>query len=330
MARSTIYDVANLGSAVSTKEQKYAGASLISPDKTPLYSTLNKKTLKSTQQSWFLDDLAAPVDTPIAEGTNPSNFEDPNAFIGEVFNNTTTLGRTAQLTDDFMLTEAYTDTSLAKAKKTKTIELLMGIEKALWGTNTRSAGAKGGTARRGESIASQLTAGSVVFADAPEYVIPAAQVKTATLPTETTVNDVLKSVSDNSGDMADLMIYADSSWVHSFTKSVLRIESAGVDDKLNVNINGSDAKVALRLKVYEGISGVVTLVTTNPKCSQRLTQLDSALFINRSNVCVGHLGANISVKDSPEYHGTREFSIRTKFMGMVTNPQSCANWISIA
>lgn len=328
MPQSNTYDVTNLGSAVSTKEQKYAGASLISPQSHPLYSTLNKKPLKSTTQSWFLNDLKAPDITPVAEGTNPSSYDDPNEFIGEVFNYTHTLETTGQLTDDYMLTEAYVENSLAEAKRRKTIEIMLGIEKLCFDLTARSAGTKGGSARRTEGIAGQLTAASSVFADATEYKIPAAQEISASAPTETTVNNALKSVADESGDLADLMVYADSGWLHSFTKSVMRIQSSGVDDKVSVNIDGSEAKVGLRLKVYEGISGIITLVMTNPLCSADTTNLDTALFLNRKNVAIGHLGQNISIKDEPERHGTKEFSIRTKVMPMVMNPKSCVNWKS--
>lgn len=327
---STTYDVNNLGSAVSTKEQKYAGASLISPQSHPLYSTTKKKQLKSTTQSWFLNDLAAPDITPVPEGTNPSQYDDPNKFQGEVFNYTHTLETTGQLTDDYMLTDSYVENGLAASKQRKTIELMLGIEKLGFDLGARSAGTKGGSARRTEGVAGQLTAASSVFADAPEYKIPTAQEINAVAPTETTVNDALKSVADESGNMADLMVYADSGWLHSFTKSVMRIQTAGVDDKVSVNINGSEKKVGLRLKVYEGISGVITLVMTNPLCSADTTNLDTALFLNRANVSVGHLGANIDINDKPELHGTREFSIRSKVMWMAENPKSCVNWKSIS
>ena len=326
---SNTYDDTNLGSAVSTKEQKFAGASLISPAEHPLYSCLNKVSLKSTTQSWFLDDYAAPRIDPVAEGVNPSTYEDGNEFIGEVFNYTHTLERTGQITDDFALTDSYVDTSLARVKQKKSTEIFRDVEKLLFDSTARATGSKGGVARRTEGIAGQLTTGSSVFADAPEYLIPATQVVASGAPTETTVNNVLKSVADNSGSMADLMVFADSAWMHSFTKNVMRIEASGVNDLLKVNIDGNSATVNLRLKVYDGISGKVTLVMTNPLCSSDATNLDTALFLNKKNVKVGHLGANISINDEPVRHGTREFSIRTKVMPMVTNPLSCANWLSI-
>lgn len=325
---SNTYDDQNLGSAVSTKEQKFAGASLISPAEHPLYSSLNKCSLKSTTQSWFLDDYAAPRIDPVAEGVNPSTYEDGNEFIGEVFNYTHTLERTGQVTDDFALTDSYVDTSLARVKQKKSTEIFRDVEKLLFDETARATGSKGGVARRTEGIAGQLTAGSSVFGDAPEYVIPSAQVISATAPTETTINDALKSVADNSGSMADLMVYADSGWMHEFTKNVLRNNAASEADKLRVNIDGTSAKVDLRLKVYDGISGKVTLTMTNPLCSRDTTNLDTALFLNRKNVKVGHLGANISINDEPVRHGTKEFSIRTKVMPMVTNPKSCVNWQS--
>lgn len=324
---SNTYDDTNLGSAVSTKEQKFAGASLISPAEHPLYSSLNKVSLKSTTQSWFLDDYAAPRIDPVAEGVNPSTYEDGNEFIGEVFNYTHTLERTGQITDDFALTDSYVDTSLARVKQKKSTEIFRDIEKLCFDETARATGSKGGVARRTEGIAGQLTRTSSVFSDAPEYLIPLAQVITATVPTETTVNDALKSVSDNSGSMADLMVYADSGWLHTFTKKVMR-QLDTENDLLRVNIDGNSAKVTLRMKIYEGISGKATLVMTNPLCSRDTTNLDTALFLNRQNVKIGHLGANISINDEPVRHGTREFSIRTKVMPMVTNPKSCVNWQS--
>ncbi len=325
---SNTYDQENLGSAVSTKEQKFAGASLISPAEHPLYSSLNKVSLKSTTQSWFLDDYAAPRIDPVAEGVNPSTYEDGNEFIGEVFNYTHTLERTGQITDDFALTDSYVDTSLARVKQKKSTEIFRDIEKLCFDETARATGSKGGVARRTEGISGQLTVGSSVFSDAPEYLIPTAQVITATAPTETTINNALKSVADNSGSMADLMVYADSGWMHEFTKNVLRNNAASEADKLRVNIDGKSAAVNLRLKVYDGISGKITLAMTNPLCSRDTTNLDTALFLNRKNVKIGHLGANISINDEPVRHGTREFSIRTKVMPMVTNPLSCVNWQS--
>ena len=324
---SNTYDDTNLGSAVSTKEQKFAGASLISPAEHPLYSSLNKVSLKSTTQSWFLDDYAAPRIDPVAEGVNPSTYEDGNEFIGEVFNYTHTLERTGQITDDFALTDSYVDTSLARVKQKKSTEIFRDVEKLCFDETARATGSKGGVARRTEGISGQLTRTSSVFSDAPEYLIPLAQVITATVPTETTVNDALKSVSDNSGSMADLMVYADSGWLHTFTKKVMR-QLDTENDLLRVNIDGNSAKVTLRMKIYEGISGKATLVMTNPLCSRDTTNLDTALFLNRQNVKIGHLGANISINDEPVRHGTREFSIRTKVMPMVTNPLSCVNWKS--
>jgi len=325
---SNTYDQENLGSAVSTKEQKFAGASLISPAEHPLYSCLNKVSLKSTTQSWFLDDYAAPRIDPVAEGVNPSSYEDGNEFIGEVFNYTHTLERTGQITDDFALTDSYVDTSLARVKQKKTIEIFRDIEKLCFDETARATGSKGGVARRTEGIAGQLTAGSSVFGDAPEYLIPTAQVISASAPTETTVNNALKSVADESGSMVDLIGFVDSGWMHAFTKNTLRVEASGVNDLLQVNIDGNSSTVNLRLKVYDGISGKVTLVMTNPLCSRDTTNLDTALFLNKKNVKLGHLGANISINDEPVRHGTREFSIRTKVMPMVTNPKSCVNWQS--
>ena len=325
---SNTYDTTNSGSAVTTKEQVMEGASLISPEQTPLFSSLDKVSLGSTQQSWNLDDYSAPRIDAVAEGKNPSSYEDAFENLAQVFNYTHTLERTGQVTDDYELTEAYADTSVARAKEKKTVEINRDVEMLLFSENTRVAGNKSGTARQTEGLAGMLTSDSTVFADAPDYVIPAAQVKAATAPTETTVNAVLKSILDESGDMADLVAYVDSGWVDSFTKAVLRIQESGANDNLRVNINGNDAKVGLRMKIYDGIHGTFKMVVNNAKCSRDTTNLDTGLFINRKYCKVGHLGPNLSINDEPYRHGTREFSIRTKVMPICTNPKSCANWQS--
>ena len=328
---SNTYDSANTGSAVSTKEQKMEGASIISPEQTPLFSMLNKVSLGSTQQSWFLDDYSDPRINAVAEGKNPDNYEDAFENIAEVFNYTHTLERTGQITDDYDLTEQYAyGEKLAAAKKKKTVEINRDVEKLLFSENVRAAGSKNGAARQTEGLAGMLTTASTVFADAPDYVIPTAQVVNTTAPTETTVNAVLKSMLDNSGDMADVIAVADSGWCDRFTKEVLRIQASGVNDNLRVNISGTDYRVPLRLKIYDGIHGTFKIVISNAKCSNDTIALDTALFVNRKYCKVGHLGPNLSINDEPYRHGTREFSIRTKVMPICTNPKACANWRSIS
>lgn len=327
---SNTYDTTNTGSAVTTKEQVMEGASLISPEQTPLFSSLDKVSLGSSRQDWNLDDYDDPRIDAVAEGKNPDSYEDAFENLAQVFNYTHTLERTGQITDDYELTESYADTSIARAKRKKTVELNRDAEKLLFSENTRVSGNKSGVARQTEGLAGMLTAGSGVFADATDYIIPAAQVVSATAPTESTVNAVLKSMLDTSGDMADVIAYADSGWCDRFTREVLRIQDSGVNDNLRVNINGNDAKVGLRLKVYDGIHGTFKMVITNAKCSRDTTNLDTALFVNRKYCKVGHLGPNLSINDEPYRHGTREFSIRTKVMPICTNPKSCANWQSIS
>lgn len=327
---SNTYDTANTGSAVTTKEQVMEGASLISPEQTPLFSSLDKVSLGSTRQDWNLDDYDDPRIDAVPEGKNPDTYADAFENLAQVFNFTHTLERTGQITDDYELTESYADTSLARAKQKKTIEINRDVEKLLFSENTRVTGNKSGVARQTEGLAGMLTTGSTVFADASDYVIPTAQVVNTTAPTESTVNAVLKSMLDTSGDMADVVAYADSGWCDRFTREVLRIQDSGVNDNLRVNINGNEAKVGLRLKVYDGIHGTFKIVVTNAKCSRDTANLDTALFVNRKFCKVGHLGPNLSINDEPYRHGTREFSIRTKVMPMCTNPKSCANWRSIS
>lgn len=326
---SNTYDNTNLGSAVTTKEQVLSGASLIEPESTPLTSSLDSITLHSTQQSWNLDSYSAPRLTAVPEGKNPSTYEDAFDQLGQVFNYTHTLERTGQLTDDFLLTDSYADTSYARAKMKKAVEINRDKELLAFSNNTRAAGSKGGAARQTEGLAGQLTVGSTVFADAPDYIIPTAQVVTATAPTEVTINAALKSVKDESGADASLVVYADSAWMDAATKNILRIQDA-TNENLRVNLDGKDANVQLRLRVYDGPHGKVTFVNTNSKCSARLTQLDSALFIDRSKAKIGYLGPQLRIQDEPEYLGTKEFAMRTKCMPMVLNPKAMVNWVSIA
>jgi len=326
---SNTFDKTNLGSAVTTKEQVLSGASLIEPESTPLGSSLDSITLKSTSQSWNLDSYSAPRITPVAEGKNPSSYEDAYDQLGQVFNFTHTLERTGQLTDDFMLTDSYADTSYQRAKMKKAVEINRDKEMLLFSAQVRSAGSKGGAARTTESLVGQLTAASTVFADAPEYIIPAAQVVTNTAPTEVTINAALRSVKDESGADASLVVYADSAWMDALTKNVLRISDA-TNANLNVNLDGKDATVPLRLKVYDGPHGKVTFVNTNSKCSSDPTNLDTALFLDRSKAKLGYLGPQLRIQDEPEYLGTKEFAMRCKVMPMVLNPKAMINWNGIA
>ena len=75
MAASNTFDTTNLGSAVSNTEELTRGAYLISPSNSPFYSNTDKTKASSIMPEWTLDDLADPVNAPIAEGQDASAFD---------------------------------------------------------------------------------------------------------------------------------------------------------------------------------------------------------------------------------------------------------------
>ena len=324
MASSNTFDTTNLGSAVSNTEELTRGAYLISPSNSPFYSNTDKQKASSIMPEWTLDDLADPVNNPIAEGADASSFDDEFAEQGRVFNYIQTLERNPMVTDDQELVDNASGVNYAGAVMKALKELNRDTEKALLSASARGVS---GAIRTSAGLADQLSGSSAIFPS--EYQTPTAQVVSATAPTEANVDTVLQSMFDESGEDSSVRIYGGSGWIQAFANNTMRLTSATDNFRTTVNLNGEKGTIKNKIRIYEGQFGTAEVVNLNSKTLYDTTNKDMAYFIDPKMVAIKELGGLIQ-KELPDLGGGRRSTIRRKFSLCVKNPRAHAYWDAIA
>lgn len=313
-------DTTNLGSAVSIREQLMKGASLITPTLSPMLSTLDKVNSTSLKYDFSIDDLDDVDTTPTAEGASGGNGGDAFDQLGRYQNILTKKRKEFSVTRESQMVDSAVEIKYNAALFKKTQELNRDCEAIIMGTQAKAIGAKGSpnyTAGLGE----QLSGSSTIFDT--EYQTPAAQVVSSGSPTEQSVNVIIDSIFNESGETQNLRIYADTAWQRAFAESTVRLAGTPTNNKLNVNINGETGTVPMFVRVFEGQHGMVTLFDTNPKCSTDPTNLDTAYFINPDYVCIAEMGGVFTFEDAPTA-GNRYGGVERIFAPIVKNPRACA------
>jgi len=318
MAASNTFDTTNLGSAVSNTEELTRGAYLISPANSPFYSNTDKQKASSIMPEWTLDDMSDPDSTPIAEGADATAFDNEFAEQARVFNYIQTLERNPMVTDDQELVDNAAGVNYAGAVMKALKELNRDTEKALLSTSARGVS---GSTRTSAGLAEQIGGASTIFPS--EYQTPAAQVLGASTPTEALVDGALQSIFDESGEDASVRIYGGSGWISEFATNTMRLTSASLNFRTQVNLNGEKGVIKNKIRVYEGQHGTAEVVNLNSKCLTDTTNKDMAYFINPSMVCIKELGGLIQ-KELPDLGGGRRSTIRRKFSLCVKNPKAHA------
>jgi len=317
MAASNTFDTTNLGSAVSNTEELTRGAYLISPANSPFYSNTDKQKASSIMPEWTLDDMSDPDDTPIAEGQDATAFDNEFAEQARVFNYIQTLERNPMVTDDQELVDNAAGVNYAGAVMKALKELNRDTEKALLSTSARGVS---GSTRTSAGLAEQIGGASTIFPS--EYQTPAAQVLSATTPTEAVVDAALQSIFDESGEDATVRIYAGSGWMSEFAANTMRV-TGSTAERTTINLNGEKGVIKNKIRIYEGQHGTAEVVNLNSKTLTDTTNKDMAYFINPSMVCIKELGGLIQ-KELPDLGGGRRSTIRRKFSLCVKNPKAHA------
>lgn len=327
MAQSNTYDTTNPGSAVSNREDLAQGAYLIAPGETPLYSFSDKVQATATYHEYTLDDMSDPDDTGVVEGADASNFEDAFSGQARVGNYLMTIERTAKVSDDQELVDNAAGVNFAGAVTKKLKELNRDAEKRCCSLTAQDAGSKT-SARQAAGFGEQLggtTGASTMFP--ADYEIPSAQNVTGTAVTEQGVDNVIRSIFDESGSKPNLRLYAGSGWMADFSEATMRLASTPQNNKLNINVNGAEGKIPARVRIYEGQHGMVEVFDLNSKCVHDTTNLDMAFFINPEYACVAELGGLIQ-KELPDLGGGRRILLRRKFAPCIKNPRAHGFWES--
>ena len=327
MAQSNTYDTTNTGSAVSNREDLEQAAYLIAPEETPLYSFSNKIQATATYHEFTLDDMDDPDDSGIAEGADAVTFEDAFSGQARVGNYLMTLERTAKVSDDQELVDNAAGVNFAGAVKKKLMELNRDTEKRCASLTAQNAGSKT-SPRQAAGFGEQLGGTSGTSTMFPtEYEIPANSHVTATAVTERGVDNVIRSIFDESGSKPRLRLYAGSNWMRDFSEATMRLASTPTNNKLQININGNEGRIPARVRIYEGQHGMVEVFDLNSKCVHDTTNLDMAFFLNPEYMCVAELGGLIQ-KELPDLGGGRRILMRRKFSPIIKNPRAHGFWES--
>lgn len=131
--------------AVGNREELSEAIYMITPEETPLMTTLGREPVKSTHPEWQMDDLATPATNAQIEGDEWTFTE---------FNPTTRVGNYTQISDKKVAVTRTQDKTIKAGRKSelkrelkkKGTELKKDMEFALLQNNASVAGA-GGTAR---------------------------------------------------------------------------------------------------------------------------------------------------------------------------------------
>lgn len=323
MPASNTFDTTNLGSAVANTEDLTRGAHLISPENTPLYSTLPKERATAIYHEWVLDDMDDPVATGVVEGADVTAFTDQFAEQARVGNYIQTQRRVPKVTDVQDLVDSAGGVNVVNAVKKALMELNRDTEKVIAGTQAQSAGTKG-TARIAAGFGEMLGGSSSVFP--ADYECPSGSRKSATAVSESDVDGVIRSIFNESGNRPRLRLYADSSWLADFNSETIRLTTTTqTSDRVNYNVTGQSLN--FRVRIYESQHGAVEVFDLNPKCSPDTTNLDVAYFINPEYACIAELGG-LRRKELPDNDGGRRFSIKRHFTPVIKNARAHGYWAS--
>lgn len=316
-------DTTNLGSAVSIREHLMPGASLVASEQTPVYATLNKVAAKSLRVDFSIDDYSDPVNSAVAEGDDAVEGGDAFGDLGRFFQILQKQRRTFSVTRESQLVDSAADISYNRALAKNTVELNRDTEKMLLSNQARVVGSRS-VIRKAAGIAEQLSGSSTIFES--EY---QAQVVSAATATEEKVNDIIDAIWNESGEVQNLRVYADTAWIKSFTQNAMRLSGTPTNNKLQVNIDGKTGYIPMFIRVFEGSHGMVTMFDTNPKCSLDTTNLDTAYFLNPNYAYIAELGGTYT-EELPSKVGNRYGVVERICAPIITNPRACAFYPGLA
>lgn len=324
MAQSNNFDTSNTGSAVSNTEDLTRGSYLIAPEQTPVFSMLDKEQATGTYHEWTVDDLDDPRGTGEFFGTDVNTKDDEFAGQARVGNYIQKERRVPAVSTEQERVDNASGVNFVNAVEKALKELNRDKEKAILGTSARAAGGKTSKPRCA-GFGEMLSGASGVFPD--EYETPADSIKSATAVTQDGIDDILRSIFNESGEMANLTVFGASNWMKDFNGATMNLSSGTVDYRTQVNLNGEDNSLDFSIRVYQGQHGKIRVVDLNPKCVSNPTKLDEAFFINTDYACIAELGPLERLELQNNGAG-RSAAISTWFTPVVKNALAHGYWKS--
>jgi hypothetical protein len=271
------------GSAVSNREDLTDVLTILAPEETPVLSSASKQKASSTFVEWTVDKLADPVSTGISEGADVTAFTDKFASRARLGNYVQKFRRDYMVSDLQEAVDSVGPAKVAQAEAKAIREIKRDIEKTLLSDNDRNAEDGAGQPYTLRGLGRWIGGSD---SDVPtDYRTPSGSVSTAGANiTETQFNTLIRSVYEQIGSTQNLTLVADTNLrtqISDFARFANGVADAGTDQYIRtVNTDMGNSTIKLSVEIYQSDFGTVTIVNSNPKCSNDTTNLDEGFLVN--------------------------------------------------
>jgi hypothetical protein len=271
------------GSAVSNREDLTDVLTILAPEETPVLSSASKQKASSTFVEWTVDKLADPVSTGISEGADVTAFTDKFASRARLGNYVQKFRRDYMVSDLQEAVDSVGPAKVAQAEAKAIREIKRDIEKTLLSDNDRNAEDGAGQPYTLRGLGRWIGGSD---SDVPtDYRTPSGSVSTAGANiTETQFNTLIRSVYEQIGSTQNLTLVADTNLrtqISDFARFANGVADAGTDQYIRtVNTDMGNSTIKLSVEIYQSDFGTVTIVNSNPKCSNDTTNLDEGYLVN--------------------------------------------------
>jgi hypothetical protein len=230
-----------------------------------------------------VDKLADPVNEGISEGADVTAFTDKFASRARLGNYVQKFRRDYMVSDLQEAVDSVGPAKFAQAEAKAIREIKRDIEKTLLSSEDRKAEDGAGQPYRLRGLGRWIGG---TDSDIPtDYRTPGASTSTAGANlTETQFNTLIRSVYEQIGSTQNLTLIADTNLRTQISDYARfgELGTAGQGDASirNVNTDMGNSTIKLSVEIYQSDFGTVTIVNSNPKCSNDTTNLDEGYLVN--------------------------------------------------
>ena len=272
------------GSAVSNREDLTDVLTILAPEETPVLSSASKTKASSTFVEWTVDKLEDPVNTGISEGADVTAFTDKFKSRARLGNYVQKFRRDYMVSDLQEAVDSVGPAKFAQAEAKAIREIKRDIEKTLLSDGNRNAEDGAGQPYTLRGLGRWIGGSD---SDIPtDYRTPSGSISTAGANlTETQLNTLIRSVYEQIGSTQNLTLVADTNLrtqISDFARfgATYAANGSGTESIRNVNTDMGNSTIKLSVEIYQSDFGTVTIVNSNPKCSNDTTNLDEGYLLN--------------------------------------------------
>jgi len=272
------------GSAVSNREDLTDVLTILAPEETPVLSSASKTKASSTFVEWTVDKLEDPVNTGISEGADVTAFTDKFKSRARLGNYVQKFRRDYMVSDLQEAVDSVGPAKFAQAEAKAIREIKRDIEKTLLSDGNRNAEDGAGQPYTLRGLGRWIGGSD---SDIPtDYQTPSSSISTAGASiTETQLNTLIRSVYEQIGSTQNLTLVADTNLrtqISDFARfgATYGSDGSGTESIRNVNTDMGNSTIKLSVEIYQSDFGTVTIVNSNPKCSNDTDNLDEGYLLN--------------------------------------------------